>query len=212
MNISHVGNVDTNEDRLEFIFSRQRELIEKYEKIEAASGLLQTSDVPVNLDDRKGQARIKDFSWRVTEEIAEAMDAFYKDDLVHYKEELIDALHFLVELTILADVTPEEIAEDCHALGDKLYRVCNKVDTYPYTNVGLVCKVIENLGMMCNCLKNKPWKQSMMLTDREEFHSKLLNTWYYFMGMLYRVMGDEEIFQTYFKKNEVNKFRQRSNY
>ena len=65
----------TNKESLKAIFERQRELMEKYHDIELKSGLLQTEDCPVNLDDKRGQARIKDFSWRITEEVGEALDA-----------------------------------------------------------------------------------------------------------------------------------------
>lgn len=59
---------------------------------------MQTEDCPVNLDDKRGQARIKDFSWRITEEIGEALDAMENESaLLHFHEELVDGLHFLTE-------------------------------------------------------------------------------------------------------------------
>ena len=103
MNITHATHEEVTGDKLQAIFTRQKELMEKYHHIEASSGLLQTEDCPVNLDDKRGQARLKDFSWRITEEIGEALDALYvEQDQTHYIEELIDGLHFLTELTILA--------------------------------------------------------------------------------------------------------------
>ena len=46
----------------------------KYEHIEEANGMLETKDVPVDIDSRKGQARLKNFAWRFTEELAEALE------------------------------------------------------------------------------------------------------------------------------------------
>ena len=133
MNITHAKKETTNKESLKAIFERQRELMEKYHDIELKSGLLQTEDCPVNLDDKRGQARIKDFSWRITEEIGEALDALENEEgeaaLLHFHEELIDGLHFLTEMTILTgyDIsekhTLKELIEqgtyrDCYTLND----------------------------------------------------------------------------------------------
>ena len=102
MNITHAVEEEVIGDGLKAIFDRQKELMAKYHDIELRSGLMQTEDCPVKLDDKRGQARIKDFAWRVTEEVGEALDAYYQNDMVHFAEELIDGLHFLTELTILS--------------------------------------------------------------------------------------------------------------
>lgn len=110
MNVNDVkGDCPAVEDKLISIFEKQRSLMEKYEQIEASNGLLQTSDIPVVLDDNKGQARLKDFMWRITEEVAEAWEALLDGDVMHFKEELSDALHFLVEGMILAGLGPYDI-------------------------------------------------------------------------------------------------------
>jgi hypothetical protein len=90
-----------SEDRLHHIFKRQRELMVKYEKIEKRNGLLQTDLIPVDLHCKNGQARLKDFAWRFTEELTEAGDA---EGILHRQEELADALHFLIELCILVGI------------------------------------------------------------------------------------------------------------
>ena len=61
MNITHAVEEKIEGDKLVAIFNRQKELMEKYHDIEARSGLMQTEDCPVNLNDKRGQARIKDF-------------------------------------------------------------------------------------------------------------------------------------------------------
>lgn len=217
MNINHAVEEKIQGDMLKAIFDRQKSLMDKYHDIEAKSGLLQTPDCPVNLDDKRGQARIKDFSWRVTEELGEALDARNQND--HYQEELIDGLHFLTELTILAgkdyDTLMDEVSPYCpdrlcqlveDAQDLMLYYESDRLDFW-------VTQFIEDIGMMCNCLKNKPWKQSMMKTDRKAFYTKLNDTWCSYITILVvSGMTAEDIANTYLKKSQVNQFRQRSNY
>lgn len=221
MNINHAVEEKIEGDLLKAIFDRQKSLMGKYHDIELKSGLLQTEDCPVNLDDKRGQARIKDFSWRVTEELGEALDAKTSKD--HYQEELIDGLHFLTELTILVGkdydtLLPQGIPSyDEDHLRDLVENAKDLIFTSAYP-VGYllnhwVSRFIEQLAMMCNCLKNKPWKQSMMKTDREAFYKRLTEVWVCYITILVvSGMDADSIATTYLKKSQVNIFRQRSNY
>lgn len=217
MNINHATVEEFTGDKLQAIFTRQKSLMDKYHDIELKSGLLQTEDCPVNLDDKRGQARIKDFSWRVTEELGEALDAKAAKD--HYQEELIDGLHFLTELTILAGKDYNTILPEGTALYSKdrledLVENAKECISQNGDNLNYwVSKFIENLGMMCNCLKNKPWKQSMMKTDRNAFYNRLTNVWVFYITILVvSGMDADSIVTTYLKKSQVNKFRIRSAY
>lgn len=217
MNINHATVEEVTGDKLQAIFTRQKSLMNKYHDIELKSGLMQTEDCPVNLDDKRGQARIKDFSWRVTEELGEALEAKATKD--HYQEELIDGLHFLTELTILAGKDHHNLLPEGTALYSKdrledlvenaKWVISQNGDSLNYW----VSKFIENLGMMCNCLKNKPWKQSMMKTDRNAFYGRLAEVWVLYITLLVvSGMDADSIVTTYLKKSQVNQFRQRSNY
>lgn len=180
------------------IFARQMELMEKYHEIERRNGLLLYEGFPVDLHNRFAQARLKDFAWRMTEEFTEATEAFdHGDD--HYFEELIDGLHFLVELMILAGFYPSKPIELQYG----------EIGTTPF----IPYNVIECVGRAMNCLKNKPWKQTHMLTDTDRFHGFLEEAWVAFLGLM-RSEGilPSEIYQLYFRKAQVNSFRQRSNY
>lgn len=223
MNITHAVHEEVTGDKLKAIFTRQKELMEKYHHIEEASGLLQTSDCPVNLDDKRGQARLKDFSWRITEEVGEALDALYtENDQVHFIEEMIDGLHFLTELTILAgrdwdticrDAQYEDTEDRLEIIFDNSLIAFTAPDTEVASFTGTVTNFIQSLGMMCNCLKNKPWKQTQMETNRENFYLHLNKVWYSYCGLL--VLSDldpDTTVDIYLKKSQVNKFRQRSNY
>ena len=210
MNITHAKKEKTNKESLRAIFDRQKELMEKYHDIEFKSGLMQTEDCPVNLDDKRGQARIKDFSWRITEEVGEALDAITNESgesaLLHFHEELVDGLHFLTEMTILTGYDLPEYTTLKDLIKEGSYR------NY-YTLNDLVSDHVMYLGMMCNCLKNKPWKQSMMKTNKENFYKHLKLVWSNYIAILTsQDLTEEEITDLYLRKSQVNQFRQRSNY
>ena len=210
MNITHAKKEKTNKESLRAIFDRQKELMEKYHDIEFKSGLMQTEDCPVNLDDKRGQARIKDCAWRITEEIGEALDAIENESgesaLLHFHEELVDGLHFLTEMTILTGYDLPEYTTLKDLIEEGSYRDC-------YSLNDLVSDHVCYLGMMCNCLKNKPWKQSMMKTNKENFYKHLKLVWSNYIAILTsQDLTEEEITDLYLRKSQVNQFRQRSNY
>ena len=210
MNITHAKKEKTNKESLRAIFDRQKELMEKYHDIEFKSGLMQTEDCPVNLDDKRGQARIKDFAWRITEEIGEALDAIENESgesaLLHFHEELVDGLHFLTEMTILTGYDLPEYTTLKDLIEEGTYRDC-------YSLNDLVSDHVMYLGMMCNCLKNKPWKQSMMKTNKENFYKHLKLVWSNYIAILTsQDLTEEEITDLYLRKSQVNQFRVRSNY
>ena len=210
MNITHAKKEKTNKESLRAIFDRQKELMEKYHDIEFRSGLMQTEDCPVNLDDKRGQARIKDFAWRITEEIGEALDAIENESgesaLLHFHEELVDGLHFLTEMTILTGYDLPEYTTLKDLIEEGSYRNC-------YTLNDLVSDHVMYLGMMCNCLKNKPWKQSMMKTNKENFYKHLKLVWSNYIAILTsQDLTEEEITDLYLRKSQVNQFRVRSHY
>lgn len=214
MNITHATTEKVRGDRLEAIFNRQKELMEKYHSIEHKSGLMQTEDCPVDLNDKRGQARIKDFAWRFMEEVGEALDSM--DNEEHFREELVDALHFLTELTLLTGKTADTMVNvPSWYDSDKLTVLATPAirKYWKHTTEQLVCDLVRELGMMCNCLKNKPWKQTQMLTDKEVFYQKLSNVWVTHLALMFRVgMSLDSITESYLKKSQVNKFRQRTNY
>jgi len=175
------------------IWKAQKELHEKYKAIEEKNRLgwglpLDSFDI----DDRSWQYYIKDMMWRVTEELQEAKEA--AENSPHMFEELIDALHFLVELNIIVGLDP-------HNPYDR------NLD-YSYDD-----DPVYHLGIAANCLKNKPWKNDFKETDEGKFLGHILDANTALLTVLnYYGMDDEDIYILYFKKNQVNQFRIRSNY
>ncbi len=97
---------------LQALFAMQRELMHKYHHIGVENGLLLDEGVPVDINSHKGQAQLKAVNSYCVEELYEAMNCLKNKawkqttmptDVAHYKEELIDAMHFFIELLILSD-------------------------------------------------------------------------------------------------------------
>lgn len=203
------------EHLLEDIFNHQHKLAHKYLPIEKANGLLQTEDFPVNIDDHRGQARIKDMYWRAVEELAEALEALDNGEDTHFYEELADAMHFLVECCLLADVKPHKDGYDLEyffscAVGSQPTN-SNWIDRDKVEAHAL--NFVKKAGLACNCLKNKPWKQTQMLTDVKKFKGLMEVAFQSFLSLT-KVAGFSPtgLYNMYMKKNQVNQFRQRSGY
>lgn len=227
MNVDDVANTTRYpEDLLADIVRQQTELMAKYTPIEKANGFHERATVPADLDDRFGQAKLKDFAWRVTEELAEATEAMVKHSTIpqHAKEELGDALHFLIELDILSGIDfDEHIAPrdmfpstlmpvpDCGL--ERLFvllkpAVPDRVDIVR----GYAYLVVEELGKAMNCLKQKPWKQTHILTDKAKYRTHLIQANVHFFATAFLLMDPKELYDVYCRKKQVNEFRIRSQY
>jgi len=205
MNINDVERTDKEEvkDYLQAIFEKQHALAIKYQPIEARSGLLQTTDFPVDINSPAGQARLKDLAWRTVEELGEATECMEENE-EHFREELIDALHFATELVLSTGLTYGNFI----SLEEMMEREKVSEDL-----IGHLWRFTENLGIAMNCLKNKPWKQTHMETDIPYFTSRIMKMYVSLIDVLHVAgMSAEDVYTYYFKKNQVNQFRQRSMY
>jgi hypothetical protein len=230
MNVNDVEGVpEPTKCRLEMIFDRQSELHDKYKVIEGkiglGHGLIQSG--MFNIDHQTSQYYMKDMCWRVTEELAEAYEAFEefihkpsnKEAYTHGIEELSDALHFLVEALIICGFVPEDVMvlyykekkDRLDLLWDLKWRAEVEM-THRVLSLNMI-GVIKHLGLAANCLKNKPWKQSQMITDHGRFKRHMCEALSQLIYLFkYCRVSSQGIYEIYFKKSEVNKFRQRSMY
>jgi len=200
MNIENVESNEINvQEPMKKIFDKQLELMNKYKEIEGLPTW------PLNLDLFEHQKIIKDFKQRGMEEIAEAIEAFRQGEDLHFKEELIDALHFFVELNILSGKYCDFfLEEEKKVKGGKL-----SIQTI-YYNYGVLA---EKYGLLCNTLKNKPWKQTQMRTDQTKFYTLLKKAFNQFKVFLHSCgLTNDDIYNLYFRKHKVNEFRIRSKY
>lgn len=77
----------------------------------------------------------------------------------------------------------------------------------------LAYRCIEELTEATNTLKNKPWKQSEVSTDKDHFYEELADAFHFFIELCITAgMDAEDLALMYHRKHAVNKFRQRSNY
>ena len=213
-------------DRLALIFERQHELMIEYDKIERKNGFLLPMS-PLDIDEKFSQAKLKDFAWRITEELTEATEAYKSHSHVptHMIEELSDAYHFLIELTMLSGIDHKKLWK-LYSTGDgvnikttytcrlecmfKLNQMLAHSEKFLYISV---YRVIEELGLAMNCLKNKPWKQTHMLTDILRYNNHIKRAHVQFIHLVSDVgLNANDLYKIYYKKSEVNKFRQRSKY
>lgn len=188
------------------IWDLQVKLVEGYQKVEGLP------DYPISLNTRKNQNMIKDFIGRVVEELAEAYEAYHiHGNMDLWKEELIDALHFLMEIFIYVWGDKEKAIEGC--LQKDLCQVLvgdvmpGESDEAPYWNV------VFHLNMARNHLRNKDWKQTQVLPKEDDFYRELHRSIYALNWIFSRYqIAPEEIWITYCKKNLINWFRINSKY
>jgi hypothetical protein len=80
-----------------------------------------------------------------------------------------------------------------------------------------VYRLVEELSEATNTLKNKPWKVTQVPTDQTHFLEELADAIHFMVRVFIYLTGDpdkaaEMIYRLYFKKSEVNKFRQATKY
>lgn len=264
---------------LEKIYELQKELLDSYIKIEGLP------KYPIDVNTKKSQVILKDMIGRVVEELSEGYESHllvrdivesvggniqllsqenYDKMISHLQnlnEEQADAMHFMVELLIYANIQPEDIQSWIDKKGSPYNISMDKNDilnnamilgyhqgledydkedirrvmflpiesdenTMKYIPGGILYNknlISDNrkslwdityaLNIARNCLKNKPWKQSGVMTNELQFQSLLVESFVYMMGY-YSTLGltSESLYYLYFKKNCINKFRIASNY
>jgi phosphoribosyl-ATP pyrophosphohydrolase len=213
MNINDIKSERPEGDKLKLIFERQGELKDKYHKIEISQGVGYgiLGDRKFDINETRSQCLIKDMAWRVVEEITEAHACHKEREAQHFIEELADAMHFLTELMIQCDISPGYIVNSLlrSAQEDMLdimfYTRDQKISANPYWT-------IQHLGLAMNCLKQKPWKQTHVLTDIDKFELHLIDAYKTFCKHMSVWVTSDQAFDFYFKKSKVNDFRIRSNY
>lgn len=211
MNITHINDndierIENPKDVIKAIFETQRELHEKYKHIEYKSelGLSFIKDLDFNIDNPKCQYIMKDFAWRVTEEIQESREANTLSHQTHVIEELVDALHFYTEMLIICKA---ESLQDENFFDNIVNEVLFPTPYEPGIDA------VYCLGTACNLLKNKPWKMSHLITDKNRFYMWLYRGYAaLIMWILHYVENWGNLYMIYKKKSLVNQFRQETNY
>lgn len=182
------------EVNLQKIFDAQMELMHKYHPIEKSLGY-DFPQAPLDLQSRKGQDRLRQFAWFITEEVVELEQASPEEA----KDEMSDVLHFVVELCILAGVDP--VVQVPSTLLNQFEPTPEYVDPYD---------IILHLGVAINMLKAKPWKQNPKPLDEEAFKKAIKEVLRVVAMLINQQAWDIE--EIYFHKNAVNQTRIQTGY
>lgn len=212
------------------IFQAQYELAEKYAPIERTNGFYYPDEHHVGkIDDPQFQNWVRMMFWRATEELVEALEdgvpeinnqAFLewgkRDGLRHFFEELADALHFVVEVSMFVGVSGAQ-AEDAWELGVVALPLHQSFpgDVHLQRDVvqRTIFSIVRRMGSAAHLLKNKPWKQRQIRTDHKQVRSHMLMIWQD-LGTLWSHLGCDlkKVYVLYSKKHAVNVDRQATGY
>jgi hypothetical protein len=206
------------EDRLKKMFAKQLELIVTIAPVEGANSPLPTAldiynrfrEEPTErvLFDREVQLRIKESAWRFTEELSEVVEANLLMEPERVREEMVDCLHFLMELSIISNYKlAPKLSQDGDWL-DMLFQDAENTQSRPLIN-----EVIFRLGMCMHILKNRPWKKTTTELDVQDYHQRISVLWVAFIQLCSTVGLDQQsLFEGYFAKHQVNMDRQANGY
>lgn len=127
-----------------------------------------------------------------------------------YQDELWPSLLFN-KINVLRPIEEGEVEQ----VDDiRYYEAGSKIDM-SHINV-LKCvlwDITYHLNIARNFLKNKPWKQSQMMTSEIQYQEELVHGFLNFLGFLQMTVVDvEQIYFLYFKKNHINQFRIKTKY
>jgi len=88
----------------------------------------------------------------------------------------------------------------------------DKCKTQDYLK-GQIYRIVAELVEAGECLKNKPWKQTEMITDVDHLKEELADALHFFIEFCITCGIDaNELFTLYLKKSKVNKWRIVTNY
>jgi len=182
------------QETLPRIFEFQSQLIETLRPIEIELGYT-PPQIPLDFTLRAHQDWFRLMSWYLTEEIIEAKSANH----TLLPEEMADALHFAVELCILADIPPHQVLE---RLALEQFE--------PYSTPQTLDDVIFHLGLANNLLKAKHWKKNPKPTPLSNFRYHLASSLISLLQCFFQAQIDPA--EEYFKKHQINNDRAQSGY
>ena len=178
----------------------------EYEKLE---GINNWKEYDFSIDCSQDQMKFKDMlQIRCIEELTEATHAM--DNEEHFFEEITDAINFFLSAYCMLGVDFNDFENVESILSNygrlKALPVYNDCAKYFYY-------IIDDIGDLCNLLKNRPWAQSNYLVsiyDFEERLKKLWNTFWNTIGWL--GIKKEQLFEMFERKYLVNAWRMKTGY
>lgn len=173
-----------------------------YEKIE---GIDNWKEYDFSIDCSQDQMKFKDMlQIRCIEELTEATHALDNED--HFYEEVTDALNFFLSAYCMLGVDFKTFKDPEQILETRKDYIDGDIWIHFYD-------IVNDIGDLCNLLKNRPWAQSNYLVSLYDFDLRLHKLWTTFWTVLARLaLSKEQIFEMFERKYMVNLFRIHSGY
>lgn len=146
---------------------------------------------PLDIDDPEHQAVLRSMMWFAVEELFEAVAEDNSGHEDEHKVELVDGLHFTLELLILCGIKPW---------------------TFEVVPRSRWRDFVEQLAGASHELKNKPWKKTLSKTNEVVFQCLLRHAFMSYWNYVSYFMKPEEILEIFQLKNKVVRERQASGY
>jgi hypothetical protein len=187
-------------DRLKLIFLKQLELTSQFRAIEHNNGLIDyNNSIPFLIKQPLAQKQLRATAWYIVEEIGEAM-------IDRTDEEVVDVLHFVVELLLCSGVGPDDIVPKSYGNVDMLDHVYSVAITNVTDNPTM--ELVKQLADAMHCLKAKPWKTAPKETPILVYKAKLVTTFYAFITFaIAHGLTAEKLYERYMGKAHVNQER-----
>lgn len=111
--------------------------------------------------------------------------------------------------TILGEVDFKNMALPTGRVLNRVFSMDNTMYLFPY----LAWESTYRLQMARNALKNKPWKQSEMVSDGKVLETNVIKSFIYYLALCQLLgLNEENIYYLYCRKNHINQFRVKSKY
>ena len=191
---------------LEIMFLMQYELRKRTIKIESINKLCLVKQIESGIQGHIPQQKLKNYAWNFTEELGEFLDS---PSEAERNSEIIDALHFLIEICIASGIKANQIAPSLAILCDHSVeiRTNRSLTERAYTNEELICDIILKLSRAMNLLKCRAWKIKPSFTKFDEFLFHIQSVWIAFISLCVEIKIEDQLLELYKEKNRINHAR-----
>ena len=200
LEINYKGKIKSFSDLFKFA---KKQFVE-YEKLEGRDW----KEYDFSIDCAEDQMLFKDMlQIRCIEELTEATEAINDKD--HFLEEVTDAINFFLSSYCMLDVNFDEFMDLDELLKDNI-----NPDFITYEDCAYYFYlIIQDIGNLCNLLKNRPWAQSNYLVSMVDFNNRLHDLWDTFWKVIWWLgLSSKKVFELFERKYEVNKWRIKTGY
>ena len=142
----------------------------EYEKLE---GIENWKEYDFSIDCSEDQMKFKDMlQIRCIEELTEATHAL--DDENHFFEEVTDSLNFFLSAYCMLGVDFKLFENPERILSNNYFDYVNLKDIRNIYTIKIgFYSIVNDIGDICNLLKNRPWTQSNYLVSMLDFNERL---------------------------------------